>query len=247
MDSCDISSARLRGEPRALGRRNSSADTIGDILRAASEEFASYGFDCTTVDGIARKANVSKQLLYYYFGTKAELYSSILDEAAKNSPEFALDIDIQNFEPECALREFMDTVFADYERRPWIARMTIDEAQHNFEHVDTRSPLAERLRNAISMLDRILVKGVESGSFRRGLDADAVFWTIFGLVTNWFAHSGLMKLVSGDKLEGETGFQTWRESSQFFLLNSVRSLPSVRDTFVAPDFMDRSKAVAPHQ
>ncbi len=209
------------GDSKCLGRRKSSADTIGDIKRAAAEEFAAHGFDCATVERIARRANVSKQLLYYYYGNKAELYSLILEEAAMQSPEFERDIDVDGLDPAYALKAFIGIVFEDYERRPHIVQMTMDEAQHNFAHIGPKCPLAGRLQDTINVLDRILRRGADAGVLRRGVDADALFWTIFSLVTTWFSQSSMISLVSGEKLGGDGGLRFWRESATRFVLQAV--------------------------
>lgn len=48
------------------------------ILAAAATEFAGKGFAGARVDAIARRARVNKQMLYYCFGAKRELYREIL-------------------------------------------------------------------------------------------------------------------------------------------------------------------------
>jgi AcrR family transcriptional regulator len=204
-----------------LGRRPSTSDTIGDIQRAAKEEFAAHGFDCATVDGIARKAKVSKQLLYYYFGSKADLYTLILEEAAVETTVFKENIDLDQLRPERALKVFIDNIFLDYLHRPQIIQMTMDEAQHGFAHVGKRGSLAGVLKDAIKVLEKILVRGAEDGVFRDKVDADALFWTIYGMVTTWFCHSPMISLVSGTNLEGDLGLERWRDYSVGFVLNAV--------------------------
>lgn len=48
------------------------------ILAAARTEFAEKGFDGARVDEIARRANVNKALIYYYFQGKEELLQELL-------------------------------------------------------------------------------------------------------------------------------------------------------------------------
>ncbi len=51
------------------------------LLRAARAEFARAGLAGARTDRIARQASVNKQLLHYYFRTKAGLYDSVLSRA----------------------------------------------------------------------------------------------------------------------------------------------------------------------
>ena len=52
------------------------------ILAAARREFSAHGLAGARTEAIARRAGVNKQLLHYYFSTKALLYRATLDAAA---------------------------------------------------------------------------------------------------------------------------------------------------------------------
>ena len=60
----------------------SDPETRQRIARAALEEFAEFGFHGGRTDRIAKRAEANKQLLYYYFGSKAKLYEAVLQDAA---------------------------------------------------------------------------------------------------------------------------------------------------------------------
>lgn len=54
------------------------------MLDAAVEVFSEHGFHDTSMDAIAARAQISKPMLYLYYGSKEELFSaSIAREAAK--------------------------------------------------------------------------------------------------------------------------------------------------------------------
>ena len=54
-----------------------------DILRVATEEFATNGFYKTKTDTIAEKAGVSKGLIFHYFKSKKNLYSEAVFTAIR--------------------------------------------------------------------------------------------------------------------------------------------------------------------
>jgi AcrR family transcriptional regulator len=58
-----------------------NSETRGDILRAALKRFAHSGYSAASVQQIVDEAKVSKPALYYYFGDKARLFQSLVDEA----------------------------------------------------------------------------------------------------------------------------------------------------------------------
>lgn len=65
------------GEGRK-GRRPGNPDTQGQILEAASREFASRGYDSATIRGVATAAGVDPALVLHYFGTKEQLFVATL-------------------------------------------------------------------------------------------------------------------------------------------------------------------------
>ena len=54
------------------------------ILEAATELFALKGYDATSVDEIASKANVSKPLIYYYFKSKKNILEELIKRYIKS-------------------------------------------------------------------------------------------------------------------------------------------------------------------
>ncbi|AFR28791.1 TetR/AcrR family transcriptional regulator [Arthrobacter sp. Rue61a] len=52
------------------------------ILRAATEELAEHGFAGLRTDRVAARADCNKQLIYYYFRSKAGLRSAVLERMA---------------------------------------------------------------------------------------------------------------------------------------------------------------------
>ena len=57
----------------------SAADRRSQLVEVGREVFAARGFEATSVEEIAEKANVSKPILYQHFGGKEGLYAVIVD------------------------------------------------------------------------------------------------------------------------------------------------------------------------
>ncbi len=62
----------------------SRRDSRGLILSAARQEFGLRGYAGGRVDRIARRAGVNKQLIFYYFGSKAGLFGAIVESASRD-------------------------------------------------------------------------------------------------------------------------------------------------------------------
>ena len=57
------------------------------ILVAALELFANKGYDATSIESIAKKAGISKGLIYNYFESKEKILRAIFDDAMKVGDE----------------------------------------------------------------------------------------------------------------------------------------------------------------
>lgn len=63
-----------------MGKIRDAARTRAKIMDAAREEFADRGLAGARIEAIARRAGLSKQLLYHYFPSKEALFHEILEE-----------------------------------------------------------------------------------------------------------------------------------------------------------------------
>lgn len=87
------------GEPKF---RRRPADRPAEILAAALEVFAAYGFHAARLEEVAKRAGVSKGALYLYFETKADLFRAVIQNAVSPNIEqvkaMALAAAAQGFE-----------------------------------------------------------------------------------------------------------------------------------------------------
>lgn len=87
----------VRGRPRDVGKNNA-------IIEAASELFLELGFDGTSMDGVAKRAGVSKQTVYSHFSSKEQLFGDAVHAAiAAYYPDRAL-ASVENHTLEADLR-----------------------------------------------------------------------------------------------------------------------------------------------
>ena len=102
------------------------------ILDAAAEEFRAHGFDATSMDKIAAKAEVSKRTVYNHFPSKEELFGETLVQLFHGSLA-ALDLPYRADQPlrpqltelmNQKMRMLADQNFLD------LARVAIAEAIH---------------------------------------------------------------------------------------------------------------------
>ena len=75
-------------EPRYRRRKE---DRPGEITEAAFQAFADKGYAGTKVEEVAKRAGVSKGLLYLYFKTKEELFKAVVRSVVVRRVEALID------------------------------------------------------------------------------------------------------------------------------------------------------------
>lgn len=68
-----------RADARAGGRRPGTSTTKDAILGAAQDLFAVRGYEGTTIRGIATAAGVDPALVHHFFGSKDDLFLTVLE------------------------------------------------------------------------------------------------------------------------------------------------------------------------
>lgn len=71
------------------GPRGGSADTRGEIVEAARAEFATKGYEATSVRGVARSAGVDPALVHHYFAGKRGLFAEVVGLGFDPGPHIA--------------------------------------------------------------------------------------------------------------------------------------------------------------
>ena len=75
--------ARRSPNPRGRPPGDTAARTKQALLRSARQVFAEYGYHGATIAEITRRADVSTPVLYHHFGSKAGLYSAVMEEVTQ--------------------------------------------------------------------------------------------------------------------------------------------------------------------
>jgi TetR/AcrR family transcriptional regulator len=139
----------------------SRRDSSGLILGAACAEFAEHGYAGARVARIATRANVNKQLIFYYYGSKAGLYA-----AATRSAQ-AGDLDSGGHDsPVEQFKELLNRLANHLEAHRELATALADPESH----VGGRAPGSHFLEQAIGLISTAISRGQGMGYFRDDLD-----------------------------------------------------------------------------
>ncbi|AEW98129.1 MULTISPECIES: TetR/AcrR family transcriptional regulator [Streptomycetaceae] len=109
-----------------------SEDTRARLLAAARAEFAAYGMSGARVDRIAHEAGVNKQRIYGYFGSKEQLFATVVAEALGGHAADVLPSGRPSGTPEDAVEPvaLVRAIHEFHRRNPDVIRLMMWEALH---------------------------------------------------------------------------------------------------------------------
>ena len=193
-----------------------------EITAAALEAFAEKGYAATRVTDVARRAGVSKGLLYLYFRTKEELFKTVIKSFV--SPRIdALKSEIES--TELSAEEYFRGPFLEFAKqiprspaRVLVRLMIAEGAKYpELTHWYQENVVA----HGLTALRHLIERGVRHGEFRPSAlqefphvivapVAFAIVWSlVFGprheLDTDRFIESHLGLLLDAIKLRGDDG------------------------------------------
>ena len=140
------------------------------LLMAASQEFASRGLQGARLEEIAREANITRAMIYYYFGGREGLYLAALEEAYRDIRASERAIDLTGLGPVDAMRRLAQFRIDYYVENPLIVALLAIENQHKAEYLKNSKEISARAGISLEPLGAILQQGQAQGIFRPGID-----------------------------------------------------------------------------
>ena len=157
------------------------------ILSVALELFARKGYHATSVSQIAKKAKISKGLMYNYFTNKEKLLDEIIQEGFNSLAELEYEAK-RGVDPKKQLEEFIDAVLDNlYSNftywQLYLALLVHPEVQKKFEKKMQRFR-DEFVKALASLFKKLKVKNPELEAFLLGTFFD-------GLILNFMVAEDL--------------------------------------------------------
>lgn len=166
---------------KSTSRSNDPERTKEDIIRIATQAFAKDGFNGSRVDEIAELTHTSKRMIYYYFESKEGLYREVLKRCYERIKRYEEDLDLTTINPEDALARMIRFTFDYHLENTDFVRLVMVENIHQAQYLKTIPEVKERAASVISVLKKIIDKGIETGVFRNDIDPLNLHMTISAL------------------------------------------------------------------
>lgn len=137
--------------------------TKSEIVEVARDIFARFGFKKTTMEEIAKAMKKAKSSLYYYFKSKEEVFSMVIEQEANVLREKIEKAISQENTPQGKLRAYIITRMRGLKQLANFYSALKDEYLENYKFIEKfRRKYDEE---ETQMIKRILNEGVENGVF----------------------------------------------------------------------------------
>ncbi|ANQ75605.1 MULTISPECIES: TetR/AcrR family transcriptional regulator [Rhodococcus] len=192
--------ARRRAAAAASAENNPAyQERVKMIRRAAGKVFHEQGFRGTKLNDIAAEAGVDRASLYYYVGSKEQLFRDVVSEAVAANIASAEAIAAADLDVTEKLSQMIRTLMGSFEEYyPYLYVFM----QEDVTKLSGKSPDAawittveEWNRRYFRLVRSTISEGLTTGQFRTALPAGVVANCIIGMLNysnQWFRPGGLM-------------------------------------------------------
>jgi AcrR family transcriptional regulator len=175
-----VTGAAAKGRP-APRRTNDAERTRANILEIAYEEFAEKGFTGARIDEIAERTHTSKNMIYYYFESKENLYRTVLENCYGEIRRAESELHLEDMAPLDALRALVMFTFDYHASHPNFTRIVMVENIAQGVHIREAQSLKTLNSGAIDVCREICKAGVKEGVIRKDITPVSLHMTISAL------------------------------------------------------------------
>ena len=183
-------------EPR---QRDADRSQLG-ILTAARDEFAQHGLAGARVDRIAERAGLNKRLIYYYFGSKDDLFLAVLESVYADIRDAEQALHLLDLPPDEALRRLTEFTWNYYIEHPEFITLLNSANLHQARHLTKSKRVREMNSPLIQTLGDILERGRKQGIIRGGIDPVQLYISIAGLAYFYLSNNHTLSAIFGRDL-----------------------------------------------
>jgi AcrR family transcriptional regulator len=188
-------------KPRKPAVARDPDQTRARILAAAKSEFARAGMGGARVDRIAALAGANKRMLYYYFGSKDDLFRAVLEATYEHIRESEKALHLDEVDPVEAIRRLVAFTWNYYLEHPEFLSLLNSENMHRAEHLRQSKKVRRMHSPFVAMIGQILERGRQSGVFRDGVDAVQLYISIAALSYFYLANNYTLSAIFGRDLK----------------------------------------------
>ncbi len=161
------------------------------IMVAAKRVFSVKGFTKTTMEDIAKEAELSPGTLYLYFKNKDELYASLSLRILQYLLIRLEHVNTEkNLSPEQRMESLKEAMYDVYEFDPLIlVNMFHLQSSESLKNLTPQllSEIRELSKNSLEAMAKIFEEGIDKGAFveKKPLALSDIIWALFSGIVLW--------------------------------------------------------------
>ncbi|MGG5809466.1 TetR family transcriptional regulator [Falsiroseomonas sp. CW058] len=188
-------------DPGTLSPR--AAATRQRILDAALAEFAEKGLAGSRVDEIAARAGANKRMLYAHFGSKEELWLTVLERAYAAKREEERGVEVDSLPPAQAMARLVAFNLRYTSRHPDFVALLNQENLHRAAYLRRSEQVPALYSPILEAIRSVLARGEATGAFRAGVDPMQLYISILALGHFYVANRHTLSTIFGTALDTE--------------------------------------------
>ncbi len=192
------------------------------ILDAAEIEFADKGLAGARVDVIAEESCANKRMLYYYFGSKEDLYMAVLERAYGAMRERERELNFTDLEPLDAIKTLVEFKFDYYVANPRIIPLLAAENMNGGKYLKRSRRLRDMHLSLIDMIRKVLAAGERQGVIRPGIDPFQLYVSFSALSYFYFSNAATLSTAFGRDLMSEAERKARRAHAVKVIISYVK-------------------------
>jgi len=165
------------------------------LLAAAEIEFSAKGLAGARVDVIADQAAANKRMLYYYFGSKEELYLAVLERAYGAMRKAERELNLTHLAPLVAIKTLVEFKFDYCQKNQQIIALLAGENMLGAAYLRRSRRLRDVNLSLVDVIRTILDAGVTKGEIKPGIDPLHLYISMSALSYFYFSNSATLSVA----------------------------------------------------
>jgi AcrR family transcriptional regulator len=195
------------------------------LLAAAEVEFSTKGLAGARVDVIADQAAANKRMLYYYFGSKEDLYLAVLERAYGAMRETERELNLTDLEPLEAIRRLVEFKFDYCREHQQIIALLAGENMLGANHLKRSKRLRDMNLSLVDVLTEVLKSGERKGVLRPGIDPLHLYISMSALSYFYFSNSATLSVAFDRQLSSPAELKLRRAHCVDVIMSYVTAGP----------------------
>jgi AcrR family transcriptional regulator len=184
-------------------RQREKEARIKQVRDSAATAFHEKGFEATTMDEVARRAELSKAAIYLYFKSKEDLYYGLIEPALNRLSRRLTRISEGKEDPETKIKKIVDATYDFYDKDPDAYRLVSRYKAAEFSKLlspDKLDHLKRLMQSNMRQAEKAVEEGIRQGAFR---DVDPRITSII----IWNAFMGVIQFQENRMVPGMSDYR----------------------------------------